>query len=313
MAITPEGLREARNSYVVTYVEIVRILEKDEQVFLGVVEGKDAPYYLPRMVAWVAARGHEIVPRLVPASGKANVLAVRRALDENASIAENSVIFIVDKDFGHRGSAARTDTYETPGYSVESYYVSKDAIEKILRYEILEGRTTASIDRVIEEIVAVFCEVETLFCTEVRAFHFWSMAQRISGAKRVSLSPYDRRSFCRVQLGPDEFEVEVKPFCANDLDDEEHHPTDEEVDAATTTEPLALTDIRGKQAALLIIAFLEAATERLRAALSGDDAASVRTVEVGLRSFVGKLSIHADTPADLYDFFDNFWATRAAA
>lgn len=313
MAATPEALREARGAYVVAYIEVVRIFSRSHEILLGVVEGKDAPYYLPRIVAWLTSRTIEGQPRLVPAKGKSNVLAVREALEANPSIPDNSIFFIVDKDFGIGDCPARGDTYETAGYSVESFYVSKETIEKVIRYEILQGETSENIDKVVSRLLVAFDELATKFDDEVGDFHFWAKAQREKMARRVSLSPYDRRSYCSIAINNGCFEMSVKKFEPNDFDEKDHHPTTNEIEAVTIDGKIGLELIRGKQSALFIISFLEAATSYLRLSLNGSDSEAIRNIEVSLKTFVSKLSVHAKTPTEFFDFLDNFWALRLAA
>src|SRR5688572_10926387 len=132
MASNPEDLRKLRESYSVVYLQIIKISASDPNALNVCVEGKDAPFYKPRLLAVVCRRDDMFRVHFHNCGGKAAVLSVREAVDRNQSLRDALVVYAVDRDFSNPAEYRRDDTFVTCGYSVENYFIGGEVIRRVV-------------------------------------------------------------------------------------------------------------------------------------------------------------------------------------
>ena len=306
MAANPDALREFRDAYAVAYREVLRLVDRGDPSLVAILEGKDAPYYLPRVESWMHNKAVEMPLKLVGAKGRANVLKVRDAVDRNQSVDRRYLFFIIDRDFTD-GSSGRSDTYVTSGYSVESFFVSWTFVWKTLTYETLQGESNEELDSAISELENLFTELSLDFLTQISGFHAWVHAQRRNHEKRVRLDRYDKKSFCKISQSEGRVGVEIVDFSPEDLENDGNHPSGEEIaNSLATTDNITLETVRGKQSVAFVLNFLDFATAWLRERL-GHLEIEIRNLDVGIKSILPRLTQYADTSDCLRDFLDSWW------
>lgn len=92
-------------------------------------EGEDGAYYDPRIEEYLDDENRFIT---VVAGNKKNVLKVMEMISADGTYDFVRKMFFVDHDFDNPQTSHR-DLFETPGYSVENFYVGEDAFCRILR------------------------------------------------------------------------------------------------------------------------------------------------------------------------------------
>ena len=123
-------LRESRNTPQSCFMQYDKIRQKKPNAFIAFLEGYDAPYYLMYIENITGLEAEQIICK-----SKKNVIAVHNSLADKKLLKKAKVGFFVDRDYDDNSELIkkRADFYITKGYSVENYYCSKEAFEKILK------------------------------------------------------------------------------------------------------------------------------------------------------------------------------------
>lgn len=124
-----EKLRRDRNSIQYCYLQYNRIRQKKPQAFVAFLEGYDAPYYLP-IIAMIIRKD----PEQIICGNKKNVISMHDSLMSKGILNSAQTGFFIDRDFDNNESIkSKKDYFITKGYSVENYYCSIAAFERVLK------------------------------------------------------------------------------------------------------------------------------------------------------------------------------------
>lgn len=153
--------RSARDSSHVLRHSVLQIRSSCDRP-LVIVEGKDdiAPYSV-----WFDRIRPNLGVRFIPANGKGKLLKYRKYLTTNRQSNEDSIFFIIDRDFdGYRGYEEGDDIFCTSAYSFENYLVSSKVLVSILNDELQLHSELFAVD----EILNTFYKVDVQFLSCIR-------------------------------------------------------------------------------------------------------------------------------------------------
>jgi len=316
MAATPEDLRIERESYTVTYLEVIKLFSKNPDGLMCVVEGKDTAYYSPRLEQWLVHNNRKMDVFFFDASGRSSVLDVRGAIERNRSLSSAKCMFFVDRDFDLDSPAEdRQDTYITDGYSTEYYYFGRDFIYRVIESEVFENKISANEREIVDNMVDIYSELEKSYLESALDFNSWVLAQRKKMPPRVSLRTLDKIKSVDCCIATRKCSLTITMSDLESLPMRDAHPTSDEI--STARDSLMKKDFstafRAKQHGFFVLAFINS----LCSVINEKSTDLVLDKNVGVqcssKKFLSDFSRFAVTPKSLVDFFDRYRDAKLAA
>jgi len=149
-----DELRNGRDVAQAAYLEFALHTKRGLNGLFLFFEGKDIPYYLPRIQAYYNGDFHPI-----RCKGKEKVIAVYDLINNHREYDVYKKAFFIDRDFNVPLPADKL-IFETPCYSIENLYVSVDVVKKILKSEFQ-----------ISEVTDTFKALSELYLNRQIEFH----------------------------------------------------------------------------------------------------------------------------------------------
>lgn len=125
-----QEMREARTKAVVVFTKFAQSKGKFNSNLFCFYEGEDIKYYEPRIEEYTGISYANITSFVC--GGKHGVLKVRSMIKEKGVYEDVKKAFFIDKDYFTTEIDDR-ELYETPCYSVENFYTSQSAFERVLK------------------------------------------------------------------------------------------------------------------------------------------------------------------------------------
>jgi len=127
-------MNSARVSPSVKFMEFTRIYSsRGKGHCVSFFEGEDAKYYTIRINNILTSQ--QFTP--VNCGGKKNVIGVRKLIREHRDYSDAFCMFFIDRDFDDNSEFSNwQDTYVTPCYSVENFYLSSESFSCFLMTEV---------------------------------------------------------------------------------------------------------------------------------------------------------------------------------
>lgn len=158
--MTVEQLRKAREeSANVGYLTFEKHISTDKIGLFCFFEGKDSPYYYPRIKAKFNGNYYPIM-----CSGKSKVLKVYELINAHREYDIYKKAFFVDRDFDF--PLMNPKIFETSCYSIENLYTSSNVFKEILKSEFSFAETDEDFQRCLQVYIDLqidFHEAITLF------------------------------------------------------------------------------------------------------------------------------------------------------
>lgn len=126
-----EDMREKRKNACVAFMEFCQYPKEEKDLFCFFEGPDDKKYYLTRIYEFTGRPEQNVIT--FDCSKKSEVLRTMELIDKDESNKIYDTAFFVDRDFENLINKKRL--YETPSYSIENFYVSKDSFGKILKLE----------------------------------------------------------------------------------------------------------------------------------------------------------------------------------
>ncbi|WP_208796431.1 DUF4435 domain-containing protein [Flavobacterium fluviatile] len=164
MGLSVEELRESRMRSVVAYAEFVDSTGKLPNHLFCFFEGKDNPYYVPRIKKYT----EDFHP--IKCGGRSKVLEVHNLIKNQEVYNNNKKAFFVDRDFNEILSVQDPIVYETPCYSIENLFVSETVFKQILSNEFHLSETT---NQLHEKYLNLYKNRQEEFHDAVLLFNAW--------------------------------------------------------------------------------------------------------------------------------------------
>ncbi|MBL7532612.1 DUF4435 domain-containing protein [Escherichia coli] len=175
-----EVMKAARVTPSVKFMEFTRIYSsKGKEHCVSFFEGEDAKYYTVRINNILNAQ--QVTS--VNCGGKKNVIGVRKLIRAHRDYSDAFCMFFVDRDFDDNSELSNWhDTYVTPCYSVENFYLN---IESLCCFMMAEmnispyGEERDCYNRVLEIYRAFIGDVEK----KLLDFNLWVYIYKVNESK----------------------------------------------------------------------------------------------------------------------------------
>lgn len=127
-------------------------------------EGKDAPYYSPRIDSNYNGNFHPI-----NCKGKSKLLRVFQLIEEKTEYGKYKKVFFIDRDFDESIKDKYSSIYETPAYSIENLYSGIETFKKILKSEF----DLTEIDAGFQRCVQLYSDRQCEYHDATLLFNAW--------------------------------------------------------------------------------------------------------------------------------------------
>jgi len=199
--LTPEDLRERRESYAVQLQSLIKDVVKYPNAAFFMMEGKDGDYYRPRIGAIMNAKEFSFHYRNF--QGKDNLKNLLTSVKRNDSVNNSRILFFFDRDYEKDlNEISMTDCYVTDGYSVENNYTEISSVRSCLASIFFSDLFETKEDHdELENLCSLYRELQTLFHKSVSLFNFWAWSQRYFDKKgKVDLDKFDVKKQMRINI-----------------------------------------------------------------------------------------------------------------
>lgn len=241
-----QEMREARTKAVVVFTKFTQSKGRFGEDLFCFYEGEDIKYYEPRIEEYAGISYENITS--FDCGGKSGVLKVRNLIKEKGVYENVKKAFFIDRDY-FATDIRDKELYETPCYSVENFYTSKAAFERVLK----RGFGINVCEEDFTKCVNDFLNAREQFHKSMVEFNAWLKCQRRNESnyekRNVELSGFSIQKFFE-QATIDGVKVK-KTLDAKTLNEE--FPQAVDVDAAELSEEMQCmrkcnqsNDFRGK-------------------------------------------------------------------
>ncbi len=159
-----DQLRKSREKAQVAYQEFVLHAGKGKDGLFCFFEGKDNAYYVPRIKRFTD-NYHPI-----KCGGRDKVLDVYRLITIHSEYDKYKKAFFIDRDFNESLPPRNPPIFETPGYSIENFYVSMDVFKEILINELHLSEVS---DEAFKVCIKIFTDRQKEFHQATALFNAW--------------------------------------------------------------------------------------------------------------------------------------------
>jgi hypothetical protein len=164
MSITIDLMRDSNSKSVVAYTEFVLSTSKLSNHLFCFFEGKDNPYYVPRIKKYTT----DYHP--IKCGGRSKVLEVYNLIKNQEVYKKYKKAFFIDRDFNETLSLQNPSVFETPCYSIENLYVSQSVFREILSNEFHMSETTNTL---YGKYSGLYQERQKEFHSAILLFNAW--------------------------------------------------------------------------------------------------------------------------------------------
>jgi hypothetical protein len=159
-----DQLRKSRKKAQVAYQEFMLHTGKGKDGLFCFFEGNDNTYYVPRIKRFTD-NYHPI-----NCGGRDKVLDVYRLITIHSEYDKYKKAFFVDRDFNESLPPRNPPIFETPGYSIENFYVSVDVFKEILINELHLSEVS---DEAFKVCITLFTDRQEEFHQATALFNAW--------------------------------------------------------------------------------------------------------------------------------------------
>jgi hypothetical protein len=159
-----DQLRKSREKAQVAYQEFVLHAGNGKDGLFCFFEGNDNAYYVPRIKRFTD-NYHPI-----KCGGRDKVLDVYRLITIHSEYDKYKKAFFIDRDFNESLPARNPPIFETPGYSIENFYVSVDVFKEILINELHLSEVS---DEAFQVCIRIFTDRQKEFHQATALFNAW--------------------------------------------------------------------------------------------------------------------------------------------
>lgn len=295
--ITKENIRDSvENSISVVYHKFeLYCKEENKAKLFCFYEGKDAPYYSPRIEEYFKDYIN------FKCNNKLNVIKLYKKIKNKKS--NYQLAFFVDRDFD--SPLSNPDIYETPTYSIENLYCDTKTISKILKNEYLLNDE----DSEFLEIINIYKANISDYMNKILLFNSWyhslKRKKELQGLPTTGVSLDDKlpTKFLKLEISNIECSYTfdcIKSHYTNavDVSEEEVQNSLQELSQGNL-----LGNIRGKYLVTFLIKFIDY--------LTLDSKKSKTFIKENINFSTNKsivlshLSNYASTPSCLNDYLNS--------
>ena len=168
-----DNLRDNRNRAAAIFVHFIALRHKHSSSLFCSFEGDDSKYYGSRIEDKLNYKPDEV--HHFTCGGKKEVLRFYQMINKNDDYKDVKVMYFIDRDFDESIiEKFDNNIYETPCYSIENFYTTKDAFKRILKREFM----FEEYDEEYNIILDLFIGRQRDFHKKTKLFNAWLSCQR---------------------------------------------------------------------------------------------------------------------------------------
>lgn len=164
MSLNVEELRESRLKPVVGYEEFINSTGKLPSHLFCFFEGKDNPYYVPRIKKYTS-NFHTII-----CGNRSAVIYIHKLIKNQSVYDKYKKAYFIDRDFNETQTKQNPPIFETPCYSIENLYVSGIVFKQILSNEFNLSETTNTLH---QKYLSLYKDRQEEFHNAALLFNCW--------------------------------------------------------------------------------------------------------------------------------------------
>ncbi|MCZ8090903.1 DUF4435 domain-containing protein [Flavobacterium sp.] len=296
--ITKENIRNTVDSSIsVVYHKFQSYCKEDNKAKLFCFfEGKDAPYYSPRIKNYFDNYIN------FKCNNKNNVIKLYKKIKNKKS--DYLLAFFVDRDFDN--SLENPEIYETPTYSIENLYCNNETIINILKNEYLINNE----DEEFTTILNLYETNITDYLNKILLFNSWyhslKKKKKLLGLDSTNVSLDDKLPNKFLKLEISNIECTYTINCIRSHYNKAIEVTDEEIQTSMNelSQTILLEKLRGKYLITFLIKFIEYLT------LDSKSSKNILKENINFTTnktiILSHLSNYASTPNCLNNYLQSF-------
>lgn len=298
---TKEAYNAARaDSIGRVFMEFDNTTKKHPKSLFAFYEGKDNAYYYSRI---------ENISRIpfetFRCGGKSEVKKVYNLLDKKAEYKKYKTAFFIDKDYDENNELFLADFFVTDRYSVENYYTSLNALERILK-NFFGLRDT---DAIYQKTLSEYEDYLEAYNNAILRFNAWYGFLKRNKILNTSLSLEEKFPSDYIRCNPEKKTVAMLYNLEKLQEDYPLQPVVAEVDVRKVEEELKQDlscNLRGKYQLTFMVKFLNDFNAELKQKEKGLSPNSIhyQTYEIPRVMAMQLFSEYADTPKSLIDYIE---------
>ncbi len=290
-------MRKARTTSASVFAQILQLNTKYSTPLFCCFEGEDFKYYGVRIDQAKQKEHEKLIP--LKCGGKKEVIRLYELVNKETTLTERDFIYFVDLDFDSSINELKESIYETPYYSIENFYTTKCAFEKILSSELKINEGEA----LYEYCVQTFIERQTEFHQGVSYLNAWVYCQRMAEVQKLYLNEFKLNKLI------DTFDIDkvsFKPYDKSDL--VAQLPNAIDIEDAQITEAIGLLDVkpqekyRGKFEIEFLYLFLVELISRINKKVTPFEKCKKVGLSISKANILSELSQYALTPGCLKEY-----------
>ena len=301
-----ETLRTNRNVAPVVFTNFLLLSSKHSSSLFCSFEGDDSKYYGPRIEDKLNYKPDEV--HYFTCGGKKELLRFYKMINKNDDYKDIKLMYFVDRDFDESIiEKFNNEIYETPCYSIENFYTTKDAFKRILKREFM----FEEYDDEYNKILDLFIERQSDFHEETKLLNAWLCCQRdISNSNdesRLNLSNFNLKKIV-TNINLDEVVADYDIDKLHSLFPEAIRIEDKVLNSKIA-ELETLTPqmcFRGKFEIDFLFKFIIELKKELKKPNSKFKKKSGMKINISKTNVISELSQHADTTDCLKDYLVSF-------
>lgn len=294
------SLRASRETGRVAYLRLMQCYMRYPEKLFCFFEGEDAKYY--------GLSIEQIFGSFMslPCGGKKEVLKALDLVRTAGCFSETKTAFFVDRDFDDSLGGTDPDLFETTCYSIENYYISDSAFQRLLRAEFdleVDAPEYATVQ-------SLFVSTKRDFMGKVQLLNAWIYHQRrVAGrdGHNLHLTRINLRKYLKISLGTVEGTIGIGHI--REIFPEFEQPSQAELEAALAALAATIPEVsyRGKLNIEFYFAFLMLLKDAASRGLS-DVFGRPRKVKLNCskQNIISELSGYADRPDELIRFVSKY-------
>lgn len=292
---------EKKARLIAGYHKFLQKYSKYEEAPICFVEGEDEKYYQLRVK--LICDNYE--PLFIVCGNKDGVLNTHELINIRGQFTKYKLFFFIDSDFDEK--VAKQMIYETPCYSIENFYTSREVVAKIIKSEFKFEEDDIDFSNAMQ----LYSNRQSEFHEAISLLNAWIACQRDVARKgiitRLNLSGLKIKDFVTIELDKinmnyDLESIESKFSNAYKLPSDEVRIKLEEHNYANKQ-----IIFRGKYE----LEFMKKFLQKVK-----DDVTSKqpvyfskkRSISINIQDAISQFSMYAETSNCLYDYIKQQWA-----
>lgn len=179
-----DSFRRARNSAASAFTQVIQLNKKYNNPLFCCFEGEDFKYYGVRIEQISSIVYDKIIP--IKCGGKKEVIRLQKLISHEETVNTKKSLYFIDLDFDESISCKNEIIYETPFYSIENFYTTQCALEKIISSELKIEETNTE----YQYSMSQFIERQKEFHNGVLYLNAWIYCQRKAETNKLHLNEF---------------------------------------------------------------------------------------------------------------------------